>query len=391
MLNTTPVYYSPQTSLTRDEAEIRLGYASKIQEKIRSLLMYRTFQLNAVHVSAILVVPLFALQPNGYLDSLEDNQTPPLLILRLNAVASLVKHYLQNSIQDDSESQSDDGDDKPEAPGHTKAAGESDQTYQHKKKNRNRSEREACRDRDGHKCVFMSTPVGEVAHILPFVWNSTASDMEITSCVIEGCRAFFKPGTGTEIINLLCNPSELGSTVKRWNMIYMNAQLHDWWSNAFIGLKCLGITPVDGDQNDPKERSKVKVFIQYHNLFRRWSRPHMPMILEGENSDFMKLAQGLKDHEKAGHPRLTYPKAGKLEGVEVNTHTPIITGHVVEVSMPAEEAVFFHYMLDLAWYLSRIAAMSGGAEYVDYLPDHEDWDEIKQRAAVTDWIDGIGP
>lgn len=254
------------------------------------------------------------------------------------------------------------------------------------------AEKKACRKRDLFRCIIMHTAAGEVAHILPWSWNSKESSMQITKALIPGFIAFFDPITRARIHSLLCSPEQLCKSDKRWNMIYLNAQLHSWLSKAFFGLKCLGMEPSkDTKESDDPDKTPYDVIIQFNWFRRRWEKSNIPMSLEGEGeeNDFITMVDEQIRYEDAGCPKPAHTRGGLISATNENTHMPVLSGHTFKVTMPIEEAKNFKCMLDVQWALGRIAAMSGAAEYPDSLPDGDDWDEIKQRTAVADWIEDL--
>jgi hypothetical protein len=49
--------------------------------------------------------------------------------------------------------------------------------------------------------------------------------------------------------------------------------------------------------------------------------------------------------------------------------------------MPQNDALDCELMLDFRWCLIQVAAISGGAEHPELLPNDTDWDEMMQNTA----------
>jgi hypothetical protein len=107
------------------------------------------------------------------------------------------------------------------------------------------------------------------------------------------------------------------------------------------------------------------------------------MDLEGWRNDFTDIVQEMRQFEAQGRPAPI-----EADGLRVDAHTPLISGHIARITMPKEDAEKCEAMLDLAWALSFVAAMSGAAWAPYLLPDHDHdvWDRIAQWAAVENWV-----
>ncbi|RGP68396.1 ent-kaurene oxidase [Fusarium longipes] len=260
----------------------------------------------------------------------------------------------------------------------------SDPSYTQDPVDRSDKEKDKCRLRDAFQCVLQHTVEGEVTHIIPFSWNKDEKAIKTTSSVCWGLEPFFSEQVCVELENLLANPAEPGSSDRVWNMLYMNRQLHYWWSLAFFGLCCLGTRPHEEQPddstsaNDPEDNAKEALWdveVQFNWLPRRWGKPDDKITLKGEDNGFKEMPKNVIEHQRNGSPVLNHPSGGRIAASRVDTHQPIHSGHQFTLIMPLDDAMKSKMMLDLQWALIQIGAVSGGAEYPELLPDHPDWDE----------------
>ncbi|CEI60735.1 hypothetical protein FVEN_g2601 [Fusarium venenatum] len=390
-----PEYRKPTTIIPTHEVDTRHEYAIKIEEQI---LKHRPdFEFTEVHLVGIMVTPLHNLEPGGYLSYRQHWHD---LAYKMNSLRCLVKRYLLQ---------------KPETPesyavvatttgprhltsmSKKRARSVSNKSKSTSRKTRSskknedpdaaflppsdsENEKKLCRQRDHYRCIFMQTAEGECAHIIPQRWNDTRENVNLTEKVIHVARMFLDEDTLFNHADLFAHPDDVGTTDKCWNMLYFNRQLHWYLDHTSIGFKCLGIDPCEDD------KTKAVVVIQLNWLHRSKDKPKI-VTSKGDANDFDKLINGLRQFEEDGRPARVEPGQGMFAAVRVNNNVPLISGHIARIEMPIADAVKCQVMLDLAWALSVVAAMSGAADWPNLLPDHDDWDEIRQKAAVERWVE----
>lgn len=143
------------------------------------------------------------------------------------------------------------------------------------------------------------------------------------------------------LVERLCfNPGQ--SLDKAWNMMSLSANLHDLWSNAHFGLKCLEIQPMI----DVPSKKRLELEFHWINVYKG-KASEMEISLEA-------LRNMLKDASK-----LPYDEIPTVVGPE--SHRRLLTGHLFYIEVEAEKADNMKLMFDVQWAMLRIAAMSGMA------------------------------
>ncbi|KAF0635877.1 hypothetical protein FPSE5266_09769 [Fusarium pseudograminearum] len=387
---------TPHKSDLRETKEFRYACAAEIQGKIRSY--NKKFRLTAVNISTILFIPISCLEHGGLLDHTMKDEYQ--LKVALDNIAILVGHYLRKSHEDLSESKEEpetaslctqQQDETHDAVGrrplkrklstretsrkrhsHRKytdgeedddAAGNNDntngETHESNQVGRSGTEKTRCCIRDKFQCVFTGTSCGGPVHILPFAWNKDEVNKKQTICSLRGGEAFFDMSVLSELSRLL--GFDLGWSDKFWNMVYVNDQLCSKWPLAYFGLKCLSVKPKQYLDFESSEEPDFEVAIQLNWLHRLREKPTKLMYLEDDDNEMREMAEMQIKHEDDAAPPPT------------DFSTTIISGHTVALSMPESDALKCRLMLDLHWNLTCIAAMSGGAEHPDLLPEPVLW------------------
>ncbi|KAH7192776.1 uncharacterized protein B0J16DRAFT_316459 [Fusarium flagelliforme] len=347
LLNARPAFSTPQKSDLEATKDQRYEYALKIQAQVRRVPSsqikvgkdengkdkFEPFRLDATHVSIILLIPMSALEEGGWLDC---KRPSVQLYHNLQLVASLVKHF----------------------------AG--------------KEERKKCRRRDDSGCIFQHTSHPRVTSILPSSWNDELDTVYFTSAVMEALYAFFSEDMVTELYPLLANPAKLGSSDKYWNMLNMNLDLRHYWGQAFFGLYCKGIAPC-AELDEPTDMAKVpfNVTIQFNWLRRGWEKPNHRIALEGDDNEFVKMAERQIKHELENSLPYKDNHGARIAAVRADIKISLLSDQEFIITMPREDAVKCKFVLDLQWPIVQIAGMSGAAGYPDLLPDHDGW--IKDR------------
>ncbi|XEU94955.1 hypothetical protein FSHL1_000239 [Fusarium sambucinum] len=245
-------------------------------------------------------------------------------------------------------------------------------------------EKALCRQRDGDRCIFMQTADGEVAHIIPQSWNSNIDNTERTRQFFEAARLFMSPEQYKRCEKLLVPTSAIGigTSDKAWNMLYLERQLHRCLDSTNVGFKCLRVT-------DHPDGKTATVTIQFHWHLRRMQPPDVNVTLEGEGNHFDKMVESIRKFDENPRPARTKLGHGNYAAMRTNNHAPLISGHLAHIEMSSDDAQKCKAMLDLAWHLGVVGAMSGAAEWPE-LPsddDDDDWDELRQRNVVEQWLE----
>jgi hypothetical protein len=219
----------------------------------------------------------------------------------------------------------------------------------------------------------MHTGKGEVAHIVPFTWNENADKFETTRTAVSWSALLFPESVVTQLLDICA--TDVGCSDKRWNMVYLNRQLHFWWSRGYLGLKFHGW--VKASDNDTSENPEVIVKVQFHWLDRRTRNASDEILITGDASSMRAMAERQMAFEQDGSPsHQRGEEGGIISAFRVDMCTPIVSGHIAEVKMPEQDAQKFKALLELQWSIIRIAAMSGAAENPELLPEPEsssDW------------------
>lgn len=236
-------------------------------------------------------------------------------------------------------------------------------------KRRNSSAISGCKSRDGNKCVLTGASDPEVCHIVPFSWNSTQTNIKKTWYVYQAAALLMGIEWTDEKSLLLTNPYAPGGSDHVWNTICMSPLLHKWWSQAFFGLKCLGILPTD-------EGTSI-VEVQFQWMPRSKRNPMASCSLTEEND--MKMIDEVKAFTDGG----SLPVIPEHSRLDLNC--PLLSGHTFHVEMPPEDAERFKDMLDLQWVCIVIAALSGAAGRPHLLPDHPRWGDPGMRTLA--WVE----
>ncbi|KAJ4271932.1 hypothetical protein NW762_000641 [Fusarium torreyae] len=379
MLRADHPFQKPASLLPDDEIELRYDFAKQLEKKIQ--MSDSSFRLNAAHVSVILTVPLSALGNGGWLSPKDTDSIT--LEQKLNGMLNLVKHFTQNftnkgfgKLSISASRTNSRKSQRTSRSGSARRQDDPDEDWVPDDANRNPTEKNLCRDRDRHACVVMSTANPEVCHIVPFAWNENQKTIKKTQSVLTGCQAFFGNEWFEEYLPYLAKSDNPGGSDKYWNMLCLNRQLHFWWAQKFLAFKCLGIT--SGTNNTST------VEFQFNWMLRDKRNPKQEMQLYGDNNDFMKMVERVKDFNAEGNPaHVSLDKLGQVAATRVDSGIPIRSGHVFYVVMPDKDALKFKAMMDLQWACIVVAGMSGAAGSPDLLIDPDD-DELELR--TESWV-----
>ncbi|KAM0234136.1 hypothetical protein ACHAPO_006515, partial [Fusarium lateritium] len=232
---------------------------------------------------------------------------------------------------------------------------------------------ELCRQRDHNRCVFThSAKDVVVTHIIPRAWNDTKENMELTRKVIHAVPIFLDEGIDDNYDPLFADLHSLGTTEKCWNMISLDRQLQWYLDHRYLGLKCLSIDRcVEDDTN-------CIITIQLNWLYRNKNKPK-EVTLEGDGNDFDKLVNEIRHFED--HHQIEPGQDISATGI------PLTSGQLARIKMSREDARKCRVMLDVGWFLSVVAGISGATEWPKFLPDHDAWFPIQHSIAIDCWVE----
>ncbi|RDA85905.1 hypothetical protein CP532_2725, partial [Ophiocordyceps camponoti-leonardi (nom. inval.)] len=224
---------------------------------------------------------------------------------------------------------------------------------------RNEPERQNVLTRDYNTCIITGAEHPEVCHIVPFSWTSSTKNRDTVQRVLLQAQNLILPADvlpremRTELL------SENGAGDKTWNMISLSPSMHDLWGRAYFGLKYLRSSEPRG--------GRVPVQLQF-----RWLRRAFPGDKPGTVIDPVH-------EEDFQNCRTSYIfNSGNLRSRDVRFHfsgQPVLSGHVIEVLIPTDDAQKFVYMIKTQWALCKLAAMSAAADYYKDRLNDEDEDQ----------------
>lgn len=229
---------------------------------------------------------------------------------------------------------------------------------------RSRKEKNKRLAMDNFQCIVCETDSPAVCHIVPFCVNHKEKDLEDWSFWLLWSAVFLgepsKP-VHDELLHQSFAGKTPGVSDRQWNMISLNPQLHTWWGQARWGFKSLGPT-TEGPHPDP---GHTKLKLQFHWMPRR-----------ATNRAISTLGLTLAEFQSAfdghwGEPYrkplvcMTYPGSGRF----------IETGDIFYVVVPTRDCPKMELAFQIQWAVLKMAAMAGGAEALDYLPDRPEHTE----------------
>ncbi|KAM0421119.1 hypothetical protein ACHAPT_011190 [Fusarium lateritium] len=107
------------------------------------------------------------------------------------------------------------------------------------------------------------------------------------------------------------------------------------------------------------------------------------MTLQGPNNGFDEMVESAK----------SFYQGGSVPSFEESDKTAVLSGHLINVRMPAAEAIHFKAMIDFQWAMIVVAVFSGAAGEPELLPDLEvelelwtvEWEEPESR--TMGWVE----
>ncbi|KAK3936890.1 hypothetical protein QBC46DRAFT_20748 [Diplogelasinospora grovesii] len=214
---------------------------------------------------------------------------------------------------------------------------------------------------DENSCIILKTADPEVCHIVPFSANAKEDKRQALIRCFTGSvnPILFKGGDGfeqNEQVHKLFT-SRLGVSDRKWNLISLDRQLHEWWGSFYFGLKCLGTALVAG-----KPDGIATLKLQFHWMPRR-EQPSKP--LARTKQEFLDMFKGTYGDPSSGNPVVAAarPVSGR----------PIRTGDIFYVDIQTRHVHKMMLAFEIQWALVRIAAMTGGAEALELVGDEPDY------------------
>lgn len=245
---------------------------------------------------------------------------------------------------------------------------------------RDRREKAKRLELDEFRCIVCETDSPAVCHIVPFCVNSSKAHIGDWQEWLRLSVGFWKESSSSIDGGLLkrsFTSSEPGTSDKQWNMVCLNHQLHTWWGQARWGFKCLGTT----DEGPARKAGHAKLKLQFHWMPRR-ATDRKVATLGLTLADFKSAFDGnWGDPKRKPLVCLTYPGTGRL----------IETGDIFYVQVPTSDLPKMELAFQIQWAVLKIAAIAGGAEALEYLPDRPEDDKNGQfyaaimRQAREEW------
>ncbi|OJD14164.1 hypothetical protein AJ78_05470 [Emergomyces pasteurianus Ep9510] len=214
---------------------------------------------------------------------------------------------------------------------------------------RDRTQRDLCLERDGHKCVITNSgePV-EVAHIFPFTMrNLQTPEARSQDFNLWNVLKYF--WTEEKVNKWLNAIQAITETLK--NLLCLAPHTHAYQNKAFFALKYV--------ESNEDNTSLTVMFMwlphfDHPHLLRACTDPSAALVTK-----FRKDAAG-----------------GVVSLLNTSTEAPVATGDqiILETTDPVNLPLPDVDILELHWVLQRVAAMAGGAEpeEITYETDDED-------------------
>lgn len=250
---------------------------------------------------------------------------------------------------------------------------------------RNNWQMDKRKELDNYSCIINGTRGFDVAHIMPHSANETPEVRGRLEYLLQSLRHFLPAFEHLEwraqrqpILDL-CSmfASDTGVSDRRWNMICLDKQLHDWWGSAYFAFKCLGLDTLDtlpgGEEEDEKaggnEDPMVSLKLQFHWMPKRLATNAKPLTTEERTKDaYLAQFNGTWGNPNDPSPRVAFYRSnGRL----------LITGDIFHVKVRNRHWEKMKQAFDIQWALTRIAAMAGGAEAIE-----EEWDNYDEDGGI---------
>ncbi|RYP30334.1 hypothetical protein DL767_006308 [Monosporascus sp. MG133] len=229
---------------------------------------------------------------------------------------------------------------------------------------RNVAQAEKRRELDNFRCVLSKTGRPEVCHIFPFSANAKEGDREKVARYLSGTAELYVAGDTVQKSDQIRElfASRVRVSDKKWNMISLSPTLHDWWSQPYFALKCLGTTTIS---NDPDEIIQLK--LQFHwMVWRDRPRGKAPQKPLGKSKE--EFLAAFRGH--CGDA--TLPDSNPFAWARTSGWA-VQTGDIFYISIQSKHAEKMMLAFEMQWGLCNIIAMAGGAEALDDIGDDPDF------------------
>ncbi|POR37327.1 Uncharacterized protein TPAR_02483 [Tolypocladium paradoxum] len=359
--------YSPRRqdeslAMPLQEMEERVALIDKILPRFRRFLKEPNHQLTAIELSTLLIIPLDRLRRleadapaatiarclNGaevFIRLALTGKPPPGIMARSKLATNEVQKVSEALQNLDISTRLDD------SPGSSTTR---------TKSFRSAAEKNKAYERDNHACIVTGIIQAEVCHILPFALNSTQKNLEVTRHASGFLTALFGTSYEDDAGTLLYD--SIGCSDRAWNMLCLNRQLHWWWSKAFFAFKCLGITP--------KDESNSCIDIQFHWIRMRGTAPKAKVDVTVDS-----IQNLLRDSPTS---------ECSFWATHVDSGRAVDSGEIFEIVLEHKKATKMKIMIDIQWAITRLAAMSGGADAPELLDDPDDPESTYQAYLQQD-------
>ncbi|KAM0420918.1 hypothetical protein ACHAPT_011308 [Fusarium lateritium] len=329
-LRALPEVEQVSSLLPLDDYETRLGVIAQLRDTIRVGISLSDFQFTYIQFCYLIRMPLDHL--NG----------------------ALVIALLQKKGFDDRVSARGSNASQPQA-----------------KKRRDKHESDNCRTLDHDVCVVTGASRPEVCHIIPLAWNNSLPNQVKTSRLESAMDIYLGlPKVTADDVRLTNDALKRlsiapGSSDHTWNMLCLSPLLHDWWSQAFFGIKFIGATPIS------KTESSVKLQFVWMPRNIQTGLATTPAKLEEEQGPNKRLST-LVTHYHGGSPGScstpdceTCAKVGEINCHNVKLGRAVWSGSIIHVTRITKEVPLFQRMIEIQWAIICAAALSGRAQDPD--------------------------
>ncbi|RYP80586.1 hypothetical protein DL769_002388 [Monosporascus sp. CRB-8-3] len=229
---------------------------------------------------------------------------------------------------------------------------------------RNVAQAEKRRELDNFRCILSKTGRPEVCHIFPYSANAKEGDRKKAAQYLKGTAELYIAGNTVQKSGQIRElfASRVGVSDKKWNMISLSPTLHDWWSQPYFALKCLGTTTIP---HDPDEVIQLK--LQFHwMVWRDRPRGKAPQKPLGRlKEEFLASFRG-----HCGDA--TLPDSNPFAWARTSGWA-VQTGDIFYISIQNKYAENMKLAFEMQWGLCNIIAMAGGAEVLDDVGDDPDF------------------
>ena len=198
---------------------------------------------------------------------------------------------------------------------------------------------------DDDRCIVLGTAHPDICHIIPHSFNKTPLKVAWLQENLDSVAPFFNLDD-TDLHTLFSH--RVGVSDRRWNLVSLEKQLHDWWGRFYFAFKYLGTTePLAGN-----DEAIATLKIQFHWMPRKADNNYL--------TTEERTAQNWTAQFKAsyGDPTTTKPSCAITRPANGRI---IKTGDLFYVRIAEKKLDKMVHAFAVQWALTKILAMAGGA------------------------------